>query len=182
MNVNEITTQSTQDTAPGDQESLPPLAEPKTTTLRRIASSLFGYTLIEVLMVVMIIGILTAIAVPSYQGYIKKVKMGLAIAAMQEVSRNIDAYYIFTGSYPASLSEITDQLDPWGNPYQYLSMAGASVGKVRKDKSLHPLNTDYDLYSMGPDGKSASPLTAQISRDDIVRANNGAFLGVAEDY
>lgn len=61
-------------------------------------------------------------------------------------------------------------------------MENASVGKKRKDKSLHPLNTDYDLYSMGPDGRSVSPLTAKASRDDIIRANNGGFIGVAEDY
>ena len=61
-------------------------------------------------------------------------------------------------------------------------MEGASVGKKRKDKSLHPLNSDYDLYSMGPDGRSVSPLTAKASRDDIIRANNGGFIGVAEDY
>lgn len=55
------------------------------------------------------------------------------------------------------------------------------MGKKRKDKSLYPLNTDYDLYSMGPDGKSQTPLTAKASRNDIVRAKNGAFIGWAAD-
>jgi general secretion pathway protein G len=45
-----------------------------------------------------------------------------------------------------------------------------------------PINTDFDLYSMGPDGRSAPPLTASDSRDDIVRANNGRFVGIAADY
>ena len=53
---------------------------------------------------------------------------------------------------------------------------------VRKDKNLVPINTDFDLYSLGKDGLSAGPLTAKDSRDDIVRANNGAFIGRAEDY
>jgi general secretion pathway protein G len=35
---------------------------------------------------------------------------------------------------------------------------------------------------MGKDGASVSPLTARASRDDIVRANNGAFVGLASDY
>ncbi len=35
---------------------------------------------------------------------------------------------------------------------------------------------------MGKDGKSASPLTAKISHDDIVRANNGAYFGLAANY
>jgi len=61
-------------------------------------------------------------------------------------------------------------------------MAGATTGQVRKDKSLHPLNTDYDLYSMGPDGQTAKPLTSSKSQDDIVRANNGGFVGLGKDY
>jgi general secretion pathway protein G len=45
-----------------------------------------------------------------------------------------------------------------------------------------PINTDYDLYSMGKDGKSQPPLTAKDSRDDIIRANDGAYIGPAEGY
>jgi general secretion pathway protein G len=44
------------------------------------------------------------------------------------------------------------------------------------------LNSDYDLYSMGEDGESVPPLTAKQSRDDIIRANNGGFIGLAADY
>ena len=76
-----------------------------------------------------------------------------------------------------------DQLrDPWDSPYQYLNLAGANRGQMRKDRNLVPINSDYDLYSMGPDGKSRPPLTARHSRDDIVRANNGGFVGTAEAY
>ena len=53
---------------------------------------------------------------------------------------------------------------------------------MRKDKKLVPLNSDYDLYSMGPDGESKPPLTAKASKDDIVRANDGEFVGLAERY
>jgi general secretion pathway protein G len=58
----------------------------------------------------------------------------------------------------------------------------AAKGQARKDHSLVPLNSDYDLYSTGPDGATASPLTAQASRDDILRANNGRFVGPASMY
>lgn len=84
--------------------------------------------------------------------------------------------------YPEQLPDDLQKLDPWGNPYQYLRMQGASNGQKRKDKSLVPINTDFDLYSMGPDGRSVGPLTAQQSRDDIVRAANGRFIGVAIDF
>ena len=45
-----------------------------------------------------------------------------------------------------------------------------------------PINSDFDLYSTGPDGASVAPLTAEPSRDDIVRANDGAFIGLASEY
>jgi general secretion pathway protein G len=53
---------------------------------------------------------------------------------------------------------------------------------MRKDRFLVPINSDYDLYSMGKDGKSSSPLTSKNGRDDIIRANDGAFIGLASDY
>ncbi|MEE8106831.1 MAG: prepilin-type N-terminal cleavage/methylation domain-containing protein [Planctomycetota bacterium] len=59
---------------------------------------------------------------------------------------------------------------------------GGGVGQARKDHFLVPLNSDYDLYSKGPDGKSSPPLTAEASRDDIIRANDGAYFGLASDY
>ena len=52
----------------------------------------------------------------------------------------------------------------------------------RKDKFQVPLNSTYDLYSLGKDGVSDEPLTAKPSWDDIVRANDGAFIGLATQY
>jgi general secretion pathway protein G len=60
--------------------------------------------------------------------------------------------------------------------------AGPGNGDCRKDGKPNPLNSDYDLYSMGADGDSMGPLSATASRDDIVRANNGAFIGLGEEY
>jgi general secretion pathway protein G len=53
---------------------------------------------------------------------------------------------------------------------------------ARKDRFLVPINSTYDLYSMGADGKSVLPLTAKHSHDDIIRANDGTYIGVAELY
>ena len=50
-----------------------------------------------------------------------------------------------------------------------------------KRKNLAPLNSDYDLYSMGKDGASQSSLMAKVSRDDVVRALDGRFMGRASD-
>jgi general secretion pathway protein G len=90
--------------------------------------------------------------------------------------------------YPQSLSQVGygTYLDPWGSPYQYLDIQEAekkgNKDKPRKDRWVHPINTDYDLYSMGADGASVPPLTAQQSRDDVVRANNGAYIGLASEF
>ena len=55
-------------------------------------------------------------------------------------------------------------------------------GKWRKDRFLIPLNTDFDLYSMGKDGITNAPLTAEASWDNVVRANNGGYVGLAHRY
>ncbi|AEP28313.1 type II toxin-antitoxin system ParD family antitoxin [Brumicola nitratireducens] len=153
-----------------------------------------GFTLIELMLVVAIIGIFVAIAMTSYNRFVEKARATQAVVDIGGIVRSI---YIFKGEkgyLPDSLAAMGVSLkDPWGNPYLYTriddSGAPASVGKgkggvgkLRKDKNLAPINSDFDLYSKGKDGQSVSPLTAPQSQDDIVRANNGRFIGLAEDY
>jgi general secretion pathway protein G len=45
-----------------------------------------------------------------------------------------------------------------------------------------PLNSDFDLYSKGRDGKSKPNLAAKVSYDDIIRANDGEYVGIASEY
>jgi general secretion pathway protein G len=133
------------------------------------------------------IGILAAIAIPIYVNGAERVRIARALADIRILSGEIDGYAAANGTYPASLDSIGKATfkDPWGHLYQYLNIANLAPkdkGKMRKDKFLVPLNSDYDLYSTGPDGKSSPPLTAKASRDDIIRANDGKFVGVAADY
>ncbi len=65
--------------------------------------------------------------------------------------------------------------------YQELASAPGK-GKARKDRKLNPLNSDFDLYSLGKNGVSKTQLTNKDSLDDVVRANDGAFVGLAADY
>jgi general secretion pathway protein G len=90
-----------------------------------------------------------------------------------------------SGTYPNTLADIGygGKLNPRGNPYQYLNFANANGnGKMRKDRFLVPINTFFDLYGMGPDGASVSPITAKASHDDIFYANVGSFIGKASDF
>lgn len=142
-----------------------------------------AFTLIEMLLTVAALAILAAVVYPSYANHVKKLRVQAAMNDMRKIEAEMERYFSDHYSYPATLDEVhRGLLDPWGNPYQYLRMSDAKVGQVRKDRSLHPLNTDYDLYSMGADGKSTSALTAKISQDDVIRASNGAFYGLASDY
>jgi general secretion pathway protein G len=151
------------------------------------SASCGGFTLIELLIVLAIIGILSAVGVPMYQSYREKMKINVCMLGIKVIQNAITGYYIQREEYPATLAAagLDDMRDPWGNPYEYLRIAGLDKkgkGKLRKDRFMVPINTDYDLYSKGPDGKSASALTAKISRDDIIRANDGQFIGKALDY
>ncbi len=56
------------------------------------------------------------------------------------------------------------------------------MGQVRRDRFLVPINSDFDLYSIGKDGGSQAPFTAMDSRDDIVRANDGGYVGLASGF
>jgi general secretion pathway protein G len=60
--------------------------------------------------------------------------------------------------------------------------AGAGVGQDRRDRLFKPLNTDYDLYSLGKDGKTQQKLDHPDSLDDVVRALNGAYVGLALEF
>lgn len=146
-----------------------------------------GYTLVELISVVAIISILAAIAIPAYGEYITRARIVRTIAEIRMVEREITAYKTDNGHLPSALSEIGQNglMDPWGRPYEYLNIEDSSTkgkGKLRRDRFLNPLNTDYDLYSAGADGESKTNLNAAQSRDDVVRVNNGGFIGLASDF
>jgi general secretion pathway protein G len=143
-----------------------------------------GVSLLELLFAVSAIALLASIAVPSYSSYVDRLNNQTAINDIAIISQAIERYYSNNWRLPTSLADISQdaRLDPWGHPYQYLNFAFANRGQMRKDRNLVPINSDYDLYSMGKDGSSVPPLTAKPSRDDIVRAGNGGFVGLASDY
>jgi general secretion pathway protein G len=144
-----------------------------------------GVTLLELMAVIAVIGVMLAIALPSYGRYVARANTSAAIADIARIHLAIETYSMNHDAPPPDLAAIgkAGTLDPWGQPYVYLSFTGLNgKGAMRKDKNLVPINTEYDLYSVGPDGESVPPLTAKASRDDIVMANDGGYIGVASDY
>jgi general secretion pathway protein G len=143
-----------------------------------------GFTLVELMLVVTIVGILTGIAIPTYSGYREKVDAAQASADIIAIGLALEKYYSNNNKYPDSLDEIgTGSIkDPWGRPYQYLNMANdPKNNQCRKIGPIHPLNTDYDLYSKGEDGESNKPINSKKSQDDIIRAYNGTYIGLAKN-
>ncbi len=137
-------------------------------------------------MVVAIIATLAAIAMPVGSKYIDRARIARAITEIHMLEREITAYSIQNGVYPNVLADIGQGglLDPWGNPYEYLNIADLNPpqGMLRKDRFLAPVNSDYDLYSRGRDGETRKPFANPKSRDDIVRANDGQYVGLAEYF
>ena len=125
-----------------------------------------SFTLVELLLVVIIIGVLAAMVVPRLTGRSEEARMGVARADIEtNIATALKIYELDNGVFP-STDEGLDALmketgsakrwkgpylekmpvDPWGNPYQY------------RCPGTH--RSDYDLYSLGRDGGE--------SDDDIV--------------
>ena len=141
-----------------------------------------GFTMIELLLAMCIMGVLASIATPFYHDMVDKAKVAKAIGDIRALQVDVQSATVM----PNSLAEIgrANFEDPWGNPYVYVKFGegNQAYGGARKNRFQHPLNTYFDLYSMGKDGATALPLTARPSHDDIVRANDGGFVGLAENY
>lgn len=144
-----------------------------------------GLTVIELMIGVAIVAVLVAVALPAYSDYRERQRIMQAISDLVVLNAVIKNYHFDVGSYPGSLADVgaATRLDPWGKPYVYLNLQDpASSGNARKNKNLVPINSDFDLYSVGKDGQSSPPLTSKFSRDDVVRANDGRYNGLAADY
>jgi len=143
-----------------------------------------GVTLLELIVTLVVAGLIASIGIPAFNGYVNRARVARAIGDIGSVSLQLYRWQLNTRVFPENLAEagLDGLIDPWGNPYKYLNVATARTGDVRRDRNLRPINTDFDLYSMGPDGRTQTQLMGARARDDVVRANNGGFVGVAENY
>jgi general secretion pathway protein G len=135
-----------------------------------------GFTLIEIMVVVVILGILAALVVPQIMSRPDQAKVTVAKGDIKAISAALDMYKLDNHSYPNTQQGLEAlvrkpsgnpparnwnpdgylkrmPVDPWGNPYQYL--APGTRGP-------------FDLYSFGADGKeSGTDLDADIGNWDI---------------
>ncbi len=109
-----------------------------------------GFTLIEIMIVVTIIAILSALIVPRVLDYPKKAKVTAAKLQINEFKLPLLEYSNITGNYPSTEEGlealVKERLikkipkDPWGNEYQY-----RFPGEFD--------NSDYEIWSYGADGQ-----------------------------
>ena len=130
-----------------------------------------------------IIAALATIAIPRVQDSYDRAKIARAIGDIRAIQTDLDAQ----DTLPDNLAAVgrSGVLDPWGNAYQYLKFPSKAHGHpagARKDRFLVPINSEYDLYSMGIDGNTTAALTAKAGRDDIIRANDGGYIGLASKF
>jgi general secretion pathway protein G len=119
-----------------------------------------GFTLVEMLLVVTIIGILAALVIPKIAGTSEKARITAAQADIKGgIKTALDRYEVENGQYPKSLQDLITRpsdsknwsgpyldaipVDPWQHPYVY-------VFPGRNN------STGYDLYSWGPDGQDGT--------------------------
>ncbi len=128
-----------------------------------------GYTLLELLVVMGILAILTALATPQLMSYFGKAKAQTAQLQIENIGTALEMYYVDNGSYPSSgaglkalveqtpeaprwngpyLKKAKNLLDPWGRPYQY---------------TYPNSNGEYEVYSLGPSGKAKSAEASESS-------------------
>ena len=146
-----------------------------------------GFGLLELMVVLVVLSLLVTLAIPAYDRYAHRGRVNGAIGHIGSIDIEIGKFRLQNNdALPLTLADlgVDIPLDPWGQPYVFVNIvaAGPGFGGFRKDKNLNPLNTDYDLYSVGKDGETQGPLSAKASHDDIVRANDGAYVGLGEDY
>jgi general secretion pathway protein G len=135
-----------------------------------------GMTMIELLAVLAVVSSLASIAVPKYHAIADTARVARAIGDLQALQITLDT----RDSLPANLATTgLNLVDPWGRPYVYVKFPN---GAPRVDRFGVVLNSTYDLYSVGKDGATASSTNASVSFDDVVRANDGGFLGQASKF
>ncbi|WP_227765939.1 type II secretion system protein GspG [Zhaonella formicivorans] len=124
---------------------------------RKLLKDEKGFTLIELMVVVVIIGILAAIAVPAFSNSSDKAKVSKAKADLRTLESALAVYYAENNFYPNSLNDLVTgkyikrlPKDPWDNDYVYSISSGS-----------------YNLYSKGSDEDDDNGEAGDINSRDL---------------
>ena len=118
-----------------------------------------GFTLIELMIVIAIVGILAAVALPTYQDYTVRAKMSEPLGFMAEVKTAVTEYYAVNGSLPTT-SQISWDSEPaasFVNSIKYeVSSNNPLITAVINNAELPGTNTDGQFVLSGVTGSSGS--------------------------
>jgi general secretion pathway protein G len=133
---------------------------------RRDSDGERGFTLVEILVVITIIGLIMALVGPRVLNYLTESKVKAARIQIESFSSALDLYYLDMGRYPSSAEGLVALVQPnsgtsgWNGPY----LKGANVPS---DPWGHPYiyrspgeRTAYDIVSYGSDGQEGGTGTA----------------------
>ncbi|MCQ4225408.1 pilin [Stutzerimonas stutzeri] len=118
-----------------------------------------GFTLIELMIVVAIIGILAAIAIPQYQNYVGRANFASGLSTLSALKTNIESYIMEEGSFPATtnLDAATLGMEPDANPLGDITLAasgtdGGGVATFTFSKGNPGINTKKVELTRDDDG------------------------------
>lgn len=117
-----------------------------------------GFTLLELLVVMVIIGLLAGLVAPRYFNQLGKSNTKIAQAQIASLEQALDQYRLDVGTYPASelgltaLYEKPATVDRWQGPYLKKPAPPDPWGRPYLYKSPGD-HGEYDLYSLGSDGQ-----------------------------
>ncbi len=151
-----------------------------------------------------IVAVLASMAIASFLGMRERARTARPVSDIRNLHKAILQFDVDRERLPYTLDEVIPVYlskvpsDPWGTPYQFYNFSAPKIpsndndhhpeqtqkgkGEQRKDGPIVPINTQFDLYSMGPDKKTSPSIRSNYGKDDIVLANDGEFIGVAKDY
>ena len=136
-----------------------------------------GFTLIELMIVVAIIGILAAIAIPQYQDYVVKSKLAAAASSVDSLKLTMGEYYQSNGAFP-TLAQLTSAgFNIVNPPNETITVAGGTTGTI----------TVTFAAALGNTAPAASTLVftaTPVAGDSIIRwiASQTSMTGAAANY
>ncbi len=131
-------------------------------SIRQAGGARKGFTLLELIVVITIIGILGTLVVVKVQGWVEKARIEKIKSDLREIYKAAEIYQVVTGSFPNSIEELRTGKDPQGNDI------GATIGDAKD-----PWNVEY-VYELGSEGK---PRIRCLGKDGVEGGE-----GINKDY